>query len=57
MNKTVRTILMAVLLIVLAGGGVFVGMNWNNWFGQVEAEPAVTVEADDFVSVSGSFHY
>lgn len=51
MNKKVRIILMAVLLIVLAGGGVFVGMNWNNWFGQEEAEPAVTEGVDENAEV------
>ena len=43
MNKTARTILIAVLAIVLVGGGIFVGMNWNHWFG---AKPA-TADVDD----------
>lgn len=39
MNKTAKTVLLILLVVVLAGGGVFVGMNWNNWFGG-EDEPA-----------------
>lgn len=33
MNKTAKTILIIVLALLLAGSGVFVGINWNNWFG------------------------
>ena len=43
MNKTARTILIAVLAIVLVGGGIFVGMNWNHWFG----DKPVTADVDD----------
>lgn len=43
MNKTAKTILIAVLAIVLVGGGIFVGMNWNNWFG----DKPVTADVDD----------
>ena len=46
MNKTVKTLLIAVLAIVLVGGGVFVGMNWNNWFGDKPVKP-VTADVDD----------
>lgn len=44
MNKTAKTILIIVLAVVLLGGGVFVGINWNSWFGD-EKKP--TVDVDD----------
>lgn len=44
MNKTAKTILIAVLAVVLISGGVVVGMNWNNWFGQ---EKPAAAEVDD----------
>ena len=37
MNKTAKIILAAVLAVVLVGGGVFVGINWNSWFGDQPA--------------------
>ena len=43
MNKTAKTILIALLAIILAGGGIFVGMNWNHWFGK-EDTPAAEVD-------------
>ncbi|OUP81319.1 tRNA (uracil-5-)-methyltransferase [Lachnoclostridium sp. An169] len=43
MNKTAKNILLILLAVVLVVGGVFVGMNWNHWFGD---EPADTAELD-----------
>ncbi len=43
MNKTAKNILLILLAVVLVVGGVFVGMNWNHWFGD---EPADTAEFD-----------
>ena len=54
MNKTAKIILIALLAVVLVGGGVFVGMNWNHWFGEEEAPPAseaiaqVDANAEDY---------
>lgn len=45
MNKTTKTILLIVLAVILVGGGVFVGMNWNQWFGKEDAP--VTVDLDE----------
>lgn len=44
MNKTAKTILIAVLAVILAGGGVLVGMNWSNWFGDEEAPDKAEVD-------------
>lgn len=43
MNKTGKIILIAVIAILLVGGGVVVGMNWNNWF----ADEPVAADIDD----------
>ncbi len=45
MNKTGKTILLIVLVVVLVAGGVFVGMNWNNWFGREDTP--VTANLDE----------
>lgn len=39
MNKTAKTLLLVLLAVILVGGGVLAGINWNRWFGQ-EAAPA-----------------
>ena len=33
-GKTGKILLLTVLVILLVGAGVFVGMNWNTWFGE-----------------------
>ena len=33
-GKTGKIILLIVLVILLVGAGVFVGLKWNNWFGE-----------------------
>lgn len=43
MNKIQKYIVMAVVAIILLGGGILVGMNWNNWFG----DDAKTVDVDE----------
>lgn len=48
MNKTTKTILAIVLAIVLVGGGVFVGMNWNNWFGNDTNTADIDDNAEDY---------
>lgn len=48
MNKTAKTILIAMLAVVLVGGGVFVGMNWNNWFGDKPTTADVDDNAEDY---------
>lgn len=46
MNKTAKIILIAILAFVLLGGGVFIGINWNNWFGKEEAPATAEVDED-----------
>ncbi|MDO5346710.1 MAG: tRNA (uracil-5-)-methyltransferase [Lachnospiraceae bacterium] len=45
MKKAAKIILIAAVALLLAGGGMFAGMNWNNWFGKQE-EPQTTAEAE-----------
>ena len=33
-GKTGKILLLIVLVILLVGAGVFVGLKWNNWFGE-----------------------
>ena len=33
-GKTGKLLLLIVLVILLVGAGVFVGLNWNRWFGK-----------------------
>lgn len=47
MNKTTKTILLIVLAVILVGGGVFVGLNWNQWFSKEDAP--VTADLDENV--------
>lgn len=48
MNKTAKTILIIVLAVILAGGGVFVGANWNSWFGDKPTTADVDDNAEDY---------
>ena len=45
MNKTSKTVLLILLAVILVGGGVFVGINWNNWFGKDDTP--VTADLDE----------
>lgn len=46
MNKTIKTLLLALLAVVLVGGGVLAGVNWNRWFGKEEAPLASQAGAE-----------
>lgn len=46
MNKTAKTILLVLLAVILVGGGVFVGINWNNWFGEEDTPATAQVDKD-----------
>lgn len=48
MKKTGKIILIALLAVVLVGGGVFVGMNWNNWFGDKPGTADIDDSAEDY---------
>lgn len=45
-NKAGKTILLILLAIVLVGGGIFVGINWNHWFGEKEIPATAEVDED-----------
>lgn len=48
MKKTGRMILIVAAVILLAGGGVFVGMNWNGWFGDDPITADIDGSAEDY---------
>lgn len=48
MNKITKIVLIAVLAVVLAGGGIIVGINWNNWFGDKPAASEVDKNTRDY---------
>lgn len=43
-----KLIILAVLAVLLIGGGVMLGMNWQNWFGETAAEPNLDDSAVDW---------
>lgn len=43
MNKIQKYIITIIAAIILLGGGILVGMNWNNWFG----DDSNTVDVDE----------
>ena len=43
MRKSIKVLFLILLAVVLVGGGIFAGMNWNRWFGE---EPAATADVD-----------
>lgn len=48
-SKTGKIVLLLLLVLLLAGTGVFVGLNWNRWFGETPAEgPATDQDAVDW---------
>ena len=50
MSKTTKMILLILLAVILVCGGVFVGINWNNWFGKEDTPAAAGVDenAEDY---------
>ncbi len=40
--KKRHIVVIAIMILLLLFGGVFVGLNWNNWFGEKEDKPAQT---------------
>ena len=50
MSKTAKMILLLLLAVILVCGGVFVGINWNNWFGEKDTPAAAEVDenAEDY---------
>ncbi len=59
MNKTAKNMLLILLAVVLAGGGIFVGVNWNNWFGKDDPVLADTAQldsnAEDYTGDKGTY--
>ena len=46
MKKTGKTLLLLLLALILVGGGIFVGINWNHWFGEKEIPATAEVDED-----------
>lgn len=55
MNKTVKILLIVVLAVVLVGGGVFVGINWNNWIGDKPATAEVDDNAENYTGDKNTY--
>lgn len=45
MNNQIKRVLVVVFAVILVGAGIFIGVNWNRWFG----EKPVTADVDDTV--------
>lgn len=43
-----KLVILSVLVVLLIGGGVILGMNWQNWFGETVAEPDLDDSAVDW---------
>lgn len=48
MNNQVKRILVILLAVVLVGAGIFVGANWNRWFGEKPALADVDDNVEDY---------
>lgn len=48
MDKTAKTVLAVVFALLLVGGGVFVGRNWNHWFGKEPVSAELDKSAEDY---------
>ena len=45
--KKKHIVVIAIIILLLLFGGVFVGLNWNNWFGENEVQPTQTSQASE----------
>ena len=45
--KKRHIVVIAIIILLLLFGGVFVGLNWNNWFGENEVQPTQTSQASE----------
>ena len=50
MKKTGKTLLLLLLALILVGGGILVGINWNHWFGEKDASATADLDenAEDY---------
>ena len=44
-------VIIVILLLLLLFGGIFVGMNWNKWFGEQGVQPVQTSQPDTSVDI------
>jgi len=49
--KKGHIVLIIILVLLLTFGGVFVGLNWNNWFGEKDNQPTQTSQSDTSVDI------
>lgn len=49
--KKGHIVLIIILVLLLTFGGIFVGLNWNNWFGEKENAPVQTSQSDTSVDL------
>ena len=49
--KKRHIVIIVILVLLLICGGIFVGLNWNNWFGEKENAPVQTSQSDTSVDL------
>lgn len=49
--KKRHIIIIIILVLLLICGGIFVGLNWNSWFGEKENAPVQTSQSDTSVDL------
>ena len=49
--KKRHIVIIIVLVLLLIFGGIFVGFNWNNWFGEKDNQPTQTSQSDTSVDI------
>ena len=57
--KKGHIVLIIILVLLLTFGGIFVGLNWNSWFGEKENAPVQTSQSDKSVDLdpnAGIYH-
>ena len=45
--KKRHIVIIAIMILLLLFGGVFVGLNWNKWFGEKEVQPTQTSQVSE----------
>ena len=49
--KKRHIVIIVILVLLLICGGIFVGLNWNNWFGEKDNQPTQTSQSDTSVDI------
>ena len=49
--KKRHIVIIIVLVLLLSFGGIFVGLNWQNWFGEKDNQPTQTSQSDTSIDL------